>query len=415
MALTLDDDVVEQTTKRKTGWRLTGRLMGRLLQGLMADLEFGSIRFILPGGRDVTCRGDEPGPNAVMQFGSYAGVLRLVFSGYVGLGEGYLAGDWSSPSIRTLFQFGIANQNGLRKRLSGKAPVRLLNRILRLMRKNSQSGSRRNIAHHYDLGNAFYETWLDSSMTYSSGLFAGSHDGTLEQAQAAKYRKIVDTLRIKPGDRVLEIGCGWGGFAEFAARGTGASVTAITISKEQYDYAVDRIARAGLTESVEIRLCDYRDLSGQFDHIVSIEMLEAVGEAYWPDYFQTLRQSLTDDGRAVVQVITVPDDRFENYRSKTDFIQRYIFPGGMLLSPGEMERQAESAGLGLKGAFYFGGSYAKTLDAWYDRFDENWSAVEALGFDDRFRRLWEYYLNYTAAGFHAGTIDVGQFVLTKKP
>jgi cyclopropane-fatty-acyl-phospholipid synthase len=262
------------------------------------------------------------------------------------------------------------------------------------------------------LGNDFYETWLDPSMTYSSGLFE-TDTVPLEQAQDAKYRRIVDRLGIKPHHRVLEIGCGWGGFAEFAARETGARITAVTISREQHAYAVDRIARAGLQNRVEIKLMDYRALSGQYDRVVSIEMLEAVGEAYWPDYFRVLNRSLVPDGSAMVQVITVPDDRFAYYRSESDFIQRHIFPGGMLLSPAEMARHSGAAGLGVEDAFYFGRSYGVTLDRWYDRFNERWADIEKMGFDERFRRLWTYYLTYTAAGFFEGTIDVGQFLLTK--
>jgi len=348
----------------------------------------------------------------VMQFATYSGIFRLSYGGYMGLGEGYLAGDWATPSLRTVFQFGIANQDSLKKSLSGKAPARALRKVLKFVRRNSRSGSRRNIAYHYDLGNEFYRLWLDPTMTYSSGLY-DVPDATLEDAQIAKYRRIVERLDIQPHHRVLEIGCGWGGFAEFAARETGAEVTAITISEQQHGYAVERMARAGLQDKVDIRLLDYRELTEQYDRVVSIEMLEAVGEAYWPDYFRIIQQSLTEDGQAMIQVITVPDARFDGYRRKSDFIQRHIFPGGMLLSPGEMNRQSGSAGLTVDEAFYFGGSYGETLDRWHDRFIECWPKIEAQGFDDRFRRLWSYYLNYTAAGFHGGTIDVGQFLLTK--
>jgi cyclopropane-fatty-acyl-phospholipid synthase len=378
----------------------------------MRGVQTGSIVFVLPDGREIRCRSDRSGPGAIMQFQSWSGIFRLFFGGYMGLGEGYLEDDWTTPSLRTVFQFGLANQESLKKQLSGTLPVRIVSRLMRLKRRNSVSGSRRNIAYHYDLGNAFYETWLDATMTYSSGLHVEAAK-TLEEAQIAKYRRIVDRLQIGPDHRVLEIGCGWGGFAEFAARETGAFVTAITISQEQYDYAVERIARAGLQDRVDIQLRDYRDVTGQYDRVVSIEMLEAVGESYWPDYFHIVNQSLAPQGRAMVQVITVPDARFDNYRRKSDFIQRHIFPGGMLLSPGEMERQSETAGLVVEDAFYFGQSYGFTLDQWHDRFEQNWANIEKQGFDERFRRLWSYYLNYTAAGFHAGTIDVGQFLLTR--
>ncbi|MGB0574874.1 MAG: class I SAM-dependent methyltransferase [Alphaproteobacteria bacterium] len=378
----------------------------------MSDLDAGRIRFVFPDGREIECLGVQRGPNADLKFHSYAGIFRLAFGGYTGLGEGYLAADWSTTSLRNLFQFGITNQDSLRKRLAGAAPVLLLRKFLRFTERNTQTGSKRNIAYHYDLGNAFYENWLDPSMTYSSALFEpGVKD--LQDAQQAKYRRIVDQLDILPHHRVLEIGCGWGGFAEFAARETGASITAITISQEQFDYATRRIANAGLQGRVQIELIDYRKVSGEFDRVVSIEMLEAVGEAYWPDYFRVVSNSLKKDGRGMIQVITVPDERFENYRKKTDFIQRYIFPGGMLISPGEMAKQASETGLTIADAYFFGRSYGHTLDLWHDRFSERWTQIENQGFDDRFRRLWEYYLNYTSAGFHAGTISVGQFLLTK--
>lgn len=383
-----------------------------LLERLMTGLEVGSIRFIFPDGREIECWGEQRGPSATIQFHSYAGIFRLAFGGYTGLGEGYLAADWSSTSLRNLFQFGITNQNSLRKRLTGAAPVILLRKFLRFTERNTQKGSKRNIAYHYDLGNAFYEEWLDPSMTYSSALFEpGVRD--LQEAQYAKYRRIIDQLDIQPHHRVLEIGCGWGGFAEFAARETGASITAITISQEQFDFATNRIANAGLQGRVQIELVDYREVSGNFDRVVSIEMLEAVGEAYWPDYFRVVSNRLKGGGKAIIQVITVPDERFENYRKKTDFIQRHIFPGGMLISPGEMISQARGVGLSVSDTYYFGRSYGHTLDLWHDRFSDRWAQIEKQGFDERFRRLWEYYLNYTSAGFHAGTIDVGQFLLTK--
>lgn len=395
--------------QRLTSW-LAGRMCSFLLARLMAGIDNGSICFILPDERELEFRSATNGPNAVLRFKSYAGIFRLCFGGYMGLGEGYVSDDWATPSLRTLFQFGINNQGPLKIKLSGSPLAKVIRKLIRLIQRNTKTGSRRNIAYHYDLGNEFYELWLDPSMTYSSALFENSEQ-SLEEAQIAKYRRIVKELDIQPNHRILEIGCGWGGFAEFVARETGASVTAITISQEQHDYAVKRIAESGLRDKVEIQMLDYREVSAQYDRIVSIEMLEAVGEAYWPDYFRIIAQSLAEGGEAMVQVILVPDARFENYRQKSDFIQRHIFPGGMLLSPSEMEKQTCSADLVIDECYKFGSSYGKTLDQWSDHFSENWADIEGLGFDDRFKRLWEYYLNYTAAGFHAGTIDVGQFLL----
>jgi len=398
--------------RRLTSW-LVGGICNVLLARLMAGIDNGSICFILPDERELEFQSASDGPNAVLHFNSYAGILRLCFGGYMGLGEGYVNNHWATPSLKTLFQFGIRNQEPLKIKLSGSRLAKIIRKILRFIQRNTKTGSKRNIAYHYDLGNEFYELWLDPSMTYSSAIFENSEE-SLEKAQIAKYRRIVKELDIQPDHRILEIGCGWGGFAEFVAKETGASVTAITISQEQHDYAVDRIEKSDLSDKVEIKMLDYREVSARYDRIVSIEMLEAVGEEYWPDYFRIIAQSLAEGGTAMVQVILVPDARFENYRQKSDFIQRHIFPGGMLLSPSEMEKQAGSADLVIDECYKFGSSYGKTLDRWSDHFSENWTDIQGLGFDDRFKRLWEYYLNYTAAGFHAGTIDVGQFLVKKK-
>lgn len=389
-----------------------GRMCQFLLRKLMAGLECGCIRFILPDQQEINFAGNESGPTATLEFNSYSGIFRLCFGGYMGLGEGYINGDWTTPSLRSLFHFGITNQEPFKKKLSGNHLIKISRRMLRFLQRNSKTGSKRNISYHYDLGNDFYKLWLDSSMTYSSGLYEDL-GVSLEEAQYRKYRRIIQKLELKPYHRVLEIGCGWGGFAEIVAKETGASVTAITISQEQYEYAVNRVKKVGLQEKVDIQLLDYREVSGNYDRVVSIEMLEAVGESYWPDYFNTIAQNLKQNGKALVQVIFVPDKRFESYRSKSDFIQRHIFPGGMLPSPKMMTRQAQMAGLIVDESFNFGSSYGRTLDQWHHRFIENWGLIEVMGFDDRFKRLWEYYLNYTAAGFHAGTIDVGQFLIQK--
>ena len=280
------------------------------------------------------------------------------------------------------------------------------------MQRNSIRGSRKNIADHYDLGNDFFIEWLDSTMTYSSALFEKKTD-TLHSAQNNKYQRIIDELKIEKSQNILEIGCGWGGFAEYAAKKAKANIFGVTISKEQCEYARNRITQANLEDKVKISLQDYRALTGQYDRIVSIEMLEAVGKSYWPAYFKTIADRLKKNGSAMVQVITVPDEYFDYYSNGMDFIQRYIFPGGMLICPRMLEEQSEKAGLTLIRAHMFGSSYAQTLEQWQSSFQIRWDKIEKLGFDEKFKRIWEYYLDYTAAGFRSGAIDVGQFHLRK--
>ena len=390
--------------------RLAGERFLRRLTGTVAS---GRITFILGDRYQVVCKGRGEGPEAVLHLHSFNAIRRLLAGGYMGLAEGYMAGDWTTLSLKELFDFGAANVGSLDESLPGSFPVRLMNAAFRGIRRNSRRGSRRNISEHYDLGNDFFAQWLDPSMTYSSALFSDKGNETLMEAQFNKYRRIIRELGIERHHRVLEIGCGWGGFAEFAARNTGAHVTAVTISPEQHGYAFRRIRDSGLEDRVEIMLKDYRDIDGRFDRVVSIEMLEAVGEAYWPTYFSVLAERLQSRGSAMVQVITVPDDCFESYRREVDFIQRYIFPGGLLLCPSKVEEHASAAGLSIVDTHMFGQSYARTLAAWYETFAARWQEIEPLGFDERFKRMWEYYLSYTAAGFRAGVTNLGQFRLIK--
>ena len=379
---------------------------------LTRSIRKGRITFVLKGGRQVVHDSDQPGPDATIYLNSLKAISRMVSGGYLGLAEGYLAEDWSTPSLRDVFDFGTANAGPLDANLSGNLFVRALSAVQHSRRRNSRGGSRKNIAEHYDLGNRFFEIWLDPSITYSSALY-DRENMTLAEAQACKYRRILDKLDVQSHHHVIEIGCGWGGFAEFAARETGARVTAITISREQHDFAQARMKKAGLSGLVDIQLRDYRDLTDQADHIVSIEMLEAVGEDYWPGYFQTVSRCLRRGGAAMIQVITVPDEDFAAYRKTVDFIQRYIFPGGMLLSPFQMAQLSNGAGLTLDDGFMFGPDYARTLDLWQAEFQRHWSTIQSLGFDERFKRMWEYYLDYTSAGFRSGATNVGQFLLRK--
>jgi cyclopropane-fatty-acyl-phospholipid synthase len=295
----------------------------------------------------------------------------------------------------------------------GARAVTALRRLWHRLHDNTRRGSRRNIAHHYDLGNAFYERWLDPSMTYSSAVFE-REDDDLRAAQEAKYRRLARMMDLAPEQRVLEIGCGWGGFAEVAAKEFGARVTAITVSREQLDFARRRIQREGLAERVEARFVDYRDVEGRFDRVASIEMFEAVGERHWPVYFGKVRDVLEPGGRAALQIITIADRWFEGYRRGVDFIQRYIFPGGMLPSMEALHRQWERAGLALDRAEFHGQHYARTLAEWNRRFQSAWHELEPMGFDRRFKRMWEFYLAYCEAGFRTGSTDVLQAALVRR-
>ena len=382
----------------------------QVLDWLGSNLSRGSLTVHLPDGQKRTYRAERRGPEASVQFQNLRCLRRLMTKGALGLGESYMAGEWESCDLATLIELGVWNEHDWAEVINGRMIFRVLDRVSQLTRFNSRKGSKRNIAHHYDLGNDFYSAWLDRSMTYSSALYS-SREQTLGEAQTAKYARICDYLNIGPQHRVLEVGCGWGGFVEFVARRTGCHVTGITLSREQLAYGLERIKTAGLQDRVELRLQDYRDVGEQFDRIVSIEMFEAVGERYWPIYFDRLRRCLTPNGQAVLQVITIAEDRFESYRRDTDFIQKYIFPGGLLPSPNQVTAAARFGGLRVSESFFFGESYVRTLSEWTRRFKAGWSPLEELGFDDRFRRMWEFYLAYCEAGFRAGTVDVGHFLL----
>jgi cyclopropane-fatty-acyl-phospholipid synthase len=323
-----------------------------------------------------------------------------------------MAGEWDTPDLSALLTAFSANWDPLSRLMMGNPLVQLMNRVVHLLRPNSRRGSRKNIHAHYDLGNAFYARWLDPSMTYSSALHARPGE-PLAEAQANKYRTLARGMDLHQGHHLLEIGCGWGGFAEYAAKEVGARVTGITISKEQYDFARKRMFEQGLAERADIQLIDYRDVRGAYDRIASIEMFEAVGERYWPTYFATIRDRLAPGGRAGLQIITIRDEFFEEYRGRADFIQKYIFPGGMLPSPARLREETERAGLAWTGVVSFGQHYADTLAEWARNFETAWTDIAKLGFDERFRRLWRFYLGYCEAGFRCERTDVIQLNLAR--
>ncbi|MEQ8402639.1 MAG: cyclopropane-fatty-acyl-phospholipid synthase family protein [Roseitalea porphyridii] len=372
----------------------------------------GRLDFVLPDGRRFRVEGKTPGPVAELDIHNPDCFARLIREGDLGFCDAYLEGWWSTPDLQALMDFVHEDNWDVYDGFPGMGLVRVYERLRHWLKRNSRAQARRNISHHYDLGNDFYRLWLDDTMTYSSALFRTGQE-SLEAAQMQKYASMVDQLGAKPGDHVLEIGCGWGGFAEYAAKERGLRVTGLTISREQFDFAQERIARAGLSEQVTFKLQDYRDERGSYDGIASIEMFEAVGEQYWPTYFGTVRDRLNPGGRATLQVITVEDHRFEAYRNTVDFIQKYIFPGGMLPSPSVLRAEVERAGLQVLRSIEFGESYSQTLRRWHDTFNEKWEEVARLGFDDRFRRMWNFYLTSCAGAFRGGNCDVTQITIAR--
>ncbi len=369
-------------------------------------LTIGRLTVCLPDGTVRRFGNLSDSREAVLEVRDWHFFRRVLLDGDIGFAEAYMEGDCDSPDLPKLIGLLAENQQALGSIANSNVVHNLALKVLHRWRHNSRAGSKRNIHAHYDLGNRFYGLWLDPTMSYSSALFDGEAK-TLEAAQTAKYERVLAQIGAKQGDSILEIGCGWGGFAEVAAR-RGMRVTAITISREQLDYARARLERAGLADRVDLQFRDYRDIEGQYDHIVSIEMIEAVGERYWPDYFAVLKRHVSPGGSALVQAIVIADDFFEGYRSRPDFIQTYIFPGGMLLSPQRLGEQCRRAGLKIAELYSFGLDYAHTLETWLGRFDAVSEQVERLGFDARFRRMWRYYLAYCAAGFSTRRTDVLQ-------
>jgi cyclopropane-fatty-acyl-phospholipid synthase len=411
------------TAKPSESIALTKENIGHFLHDLPAKARYalaaavhlprGSLSVHIPDGRTFRVGGTNPGPNAEVVLHNWHLPHRAFSNATIGVAESYIDGDWTSPDITTFLELFLVNQE-MGEKLAGGASwfMTAVQRLRHWLNENTLTNSKKNISAHYDLGNAFYSAWLDPGMTYSSALFT---EGalSLEAAQTAKYRALAASMGIKPSDHVLEIGCGWGGFAEYAAKEIGCGVIGLTISRQQMDYASKRIFKAGLSDKVKIRFQDYRDEKGVYDHIASIEMFEAVGERFWPAYFSRLSTSLRPGGTAGLQVITISEPNFKLYRQRPDFIQRYVFPGGMLPTPRHLLALGESHGLALASEAVFGADYARTLKEWRRRFGGAWEDISRQGFDARFRRLWEFYLHYCEAGFRSNYIDVRQVVFAK--
>lgn len=387
-------------------------IFGLFLRLLSANWTWGRLTLILPDGSRSQLVGAEPGHAAVIHIHDARTAWRVLTAGDIGFAEGYMAGEWDSPELAVLLETLVNNYDQIRRLFDGNAVFNALNWVGHRLNRNDRKGSRRNIHAHYDLGNAFYGAWLDETMTYSSGRFLRT-DQSLAQAQREKYAALARRMDLRPGHHVLEIGCGWGGFAEHAARDVGASVTAITISREQHDFARRRMFQAGLADRVDVQLIDYRDVRGSYDRVASIEMFEAVGREYWPTYFAKIRDVLKPGGAAGLQIITMRDDLFDDYDARTDFIQKYVFPGGVLPSEERLAPVIDAAGLRRGPSERFGADYARTLADWARRFEASWSEVKSSSakFDERFRRLWLFYLAYCEAGFRSQRTNVIQLAL----
>lgn len=389
--------------------RMVLRVCASALRGLVS----GRISLTLPSGQSAVFEGTAAGTHAEISVHNSGLFWKSLRRGGIGFAESYFKGDWSTPDLGAVFRFFLENRRNLDRKGERWFQVRLSDRLYHLSRRNSRSGSRRNIADHYDLGNDFYRLWLDETMTYSSALFRDSHQ-SLAAAQRAKQDRILELLDLGQSDRLLDIGCGWGSLGLAAAERFGARVTGLTLSRAQQDLAKAEAAEKGLAGQCAFLQRDYRDASGLYDRAMSIEMIEAVGEEQWPNFFGVLHDRLRVGGIAVIQAITISERAFQRYRRRPDFIQRYIFPGGMLPTRRLIEQGAQSAGFDIALEDGMGQSYALTLKQWRRRFEDNWPRIEALGFDSRFRRLWSYYLTYCEVGFERGVIDVGIYRLTKR-
>lgn len=379
---------------------------------IVGNIHTGSLTFVLPDGRVHTARGEKPGPEGVIHVRDARLFWRMIRDGELGFAEAYMDGWWDTPDLQAVLDAALVNNDTVARSLTGRTLTRLVERLRHWLNANTRRGSARNIARHYDLGNDFYAKWLDESMTYSSALFHRP-DESLPEGQRNKYAAVIDSMGARSGDHLLEIGCGWGGFAEYAAAQRGMRVTGLTISREQHDFAKRRVFEAGLAERVDIVMRDYRDERGAYDGVASIEMFEAVGEKYWPVYFGTVRDRLRPGGQATLQIITIADRLFEGYREGVDFIQKYIFPGGFLPCPSALKRVSGEAGLTWVESHEFGQSYSDTLRRWRAQFEAAWGEIAPMGFDERFRRMWNFYLAVCASCFLAETTDVTQVTLRR--
>lgn len=383
-----------------------------LFYGVLSQAKYGSIEVFYKNELVFSHNGELEGPRALVTLVNKKCLDDFFLKGDLGWAESYIEKNWESSNLSDFLEWGAKNFHEFSKYIRGKWFIILYLRIKHYLNKNSRSGSKKNISFHYDLGNSFYEKWLDKSMTYSSAMFEKQTDD-LFKAQINKYSNLAKITNIRNKDKVLEIGCGWGGFSSYLAKNFSADVTAITISKKQYEKVKEKVFKDKLADKVKVQLIDYREIQGQYDKIVSIEMFEAVGERYWPKYFEVLKNNLKNNGSIGLQTITIEDKFFKKYRKFPDFIQTYIFPGGMLPSVEEMTKILKSNGLFIKEQKMFGNDYARTLKLWSRSFEGSWEKIKKEGFNETFRRMWRYYLGYCEGGFKSGNINVGQFLIKK--
>ena len=396
----------------------TSRLGTETLLSLLSQLSSGHLKMVLPDGNIREFGKKSDSLHAEIQILDWSVFKQVLSHGDIGFAESYIRGEWNTPDLKAILELAIRNRTILEKAIYGSWYGSILYRIRHWLRDNTKTGSRKNIHAHYDLGNAFYTLWLDPTMSYSSAWFSEGEKQSLTDAQRAKISRILQSLDVKAGDHILEIGCGWGGVMEEALR-SNTAITGLTLSTEQKAFAEDRLKKVQSqvehSKPFEVRMQDYRDCQEQFEGIASVEMFEAVGEKHWPEYFQTIAKCLKPGGKACIQTIVIAEELFERYRHNTDFIQQYVFPGGMLPSRTSFKESAAKAGLQIEGEFAFGADYAKTLCLWRDNFNQKLAEVHSLGFDEAFIRLWNFYLMYCAAGFAERNIDVVQFTLSHQP
>ncbi len=383
-----------------------------LTQRFLSKIKYGELTVKFPSGSIKTFKGNDKNYTANLTINNYKFVSKILKRKSVGFAESYMDGDFSSSNLTNLLILAFRNENYFLENLKSNIFFNIYSKFKHFLNENTKSQSKKNIEYHYDLGNKFYTQWLDSSMTYSSAYFEKDNQNLFD-AQINKYHKIAESLNLNENSKVLEIGCGWGGFSSYIAKNFNSQIEAITISKAQFEYASNRIQNEGLGEKVSIKFRDYREIQHKYSNIVSIEMFEAVGKKYWEKYFTVLKNSLSNSGKAALQIITIDEERATNYQNQPDFIQQYIFPGGMLPTKKELNEINKKVGLNFKEIKSFGLSYAKTLNVWNHQFQNAWYDLAELGFNQRFKRMWEFYLAYCETGFRTGSTDVSHFIINK--